>query len=199
MTVDESIESRYDHLYNVIKSQRFQRKEGLGKEVPFFIYPYPVKMTVAMNDMVEMLARRLENEESIGVLRINLYDVSIDLLKKRGVWDRLLEAETTLDKDKFRELLQGPLDPEKHLIPEIGIRMAEKKHDVIFMTGVGEVFPIIRSHTVLNNLQSTATEAPTVMFFPGEYAHSNQDGANLNLFGRLPNDKYYRAFNLTHF
>ena len=62
--------------------------------------------------------------------------------------------------------------------------------------GVGEVFPYIRSHTVLNNLQSTAKEKPTIMFFPGEYRQSAEKGSSLNLFGKLLDDNYYRAFNI---
>jgi len=69
---------------------------------------------------------------------------------------------------------------------------------VIFLSGVGEVFPYIRSHNVLNNLQSTAKDKPTVMFFPGAYTHSLESGASLDLFGRLHDDKYYRAFNIFH-
>jgi len=52
---------------------------------------------------------------------------------------------------------------------------------------------------VLNNLQKSAKEKPTVMFFPGEYRHSLESGASLELFGRLHDDKYYRAFNIYHF
>jgi hypothetical protein len=35
-----------------------------------------------------------------------------------------------------------------------------------------------------------------VMFFPGDYSHSLEEGASLDLFGRLHDDKYYRAFNI---
>jgi hypothetical protein len=34
------------------------------------------------------------------------------------------------------------------------------------------------------------------MFFPGEYRHSLEQGASLELFERLHDDKYYRAFNI---
>ena len=74
--------------------------------------------------------------------------------------------------------------------------MAEEEFDVMFIGGVGEVFPFIRSHNVLNNLQKAAKLKPTVMFFPGEYTHSLEGGAALELFGRLRDDKYYRAFNI---
>lgn len=90
------------------------------------------------------------------------------------------------------------MDSETHLVPAIAQKMKEATFDVIFITGVGEVFPYIRSHNVLNNLQSTAKQQPTVMFFPGAYTHSLEDGASLELFGRLHDDKYYRAFNIYH-
>jgi hypothetical protein len=67
---------------------------------------------------------------------------------------------------------------------------------VLFIAGVGEVFPYIRSHNVLNNLQKAAKLRPTVLFFPGDYSHSIEAGASLDLFGRLRDDKYYRAFNI---
>jgi Domain of unknown function (DUF1788) len=95
--------------------------------------------------------------------------------------------------------LQGVLDPEQHLIPEIAAALRDREFDVLFLSGIGEVFPYIRSHNVLNNLQSTAKEKPTVMFFPGTYTHALASGASLNLFDRLHDDKYYRAFNIFHF
>ena len=106
--------------------------------------------------------------------------------------------EESISKDQLKELLQGMLDPEAHLIPAIASKLANSEFDVLFLAGVGEVFPFIRSHNVLNNLQSTAKEKPTVMFFPGAYTHSLESGASLDLFGRLHDDKYYRAFNIFH-
>ena len=104
--------------------------------------------------------------------------------------------EESISKDQLKELLQGVLDPETHLVPAIAAKLAKNDFDVLFLSGVGEVFPYIRSHNVLNNLQSTAKEKPTVMFFPGGYTHSLESGASLELFGRLHDDKYYRAFNI---
>jgi len=143
------------------------------------------------------LRNRLE-QQGIRVLDINLYDLAIELLKQRNIWDRILETEKTVDKEQLRELLQGVLDTQAHLVPAIAERMAGSPFDVMFVSGVGEVFPYIRSHNVLNNLQSTAKEQPTVMFFPGSYTHSQEGGASLDLFGRLHDDKYYRAFNIFH-
>lgn len=190
-----SIDERYQHLLKVISSKRFLKMEGLGNEVPFFICAYPPEDAVKMEARIGQLRRRLELK-GVRVLEVNLYDLSIELLKERGIWERVLEVEPTVSKEQLKELLQGVLDPEQHLVPAIARKMAQQPLDVLFLTGVGEVFPYIRSHNVLNNLQSTATEQPTVMFFPGTYTHSLASGASLDLFGRLHDDKYYRAFDI---
>lgn len=189
---------RLQHLYNVIAGRRFLTKQGLGNEVPFFICPYKPEEAVEMERLQKQLVNRLELA-GIRVLNINLYDLSIEILKEREIWERIFELEPTVPKDQLKELLQGVLDPEAHLVPAIADKIESYEFDVLFLSGVGEVFPYIRSHNVLNNLQSTAKEQPTVMFFPGSYTHSLEAGASLDLFGRLHDDKYYRAFNIFHY
>lgn len=192
-----SVQDRYQHLRAVISSPRFLQKQGLGNEVPFFICPFPPRDAVEMQRVAKQLVNWLATR-GIVVLEIDLYALSIELLQRRGIWERLLEVEPTVSKDQLKELLQGVLDPETHLVPAIADKMQQHNFDVMFVTGVGEVFPYIRSHNVLNNLQSTAKEKPMVMFFPGDYVHSLESGASLNLFGTLHDDKYYRAFNIFH-
>lgn len=200
MTSDDlkmSMQERFQHLHRVISGDRFLKKQGLGNEVPFFICPYKASDAVEMEGIQQQLVNQLERQ-GIRPMCINLYDLSISILRKRGIWEQVLKRETSVSKDQLRELLQGVLDPEKHLIPAIAAELDGADFDVLFLSGVGEVFPYIRSHNVLNNLQSTAKEKPTVMFFPGEYTQSLELGASLDLFGRLHDDKYYRAFNIFH-
>lgn len=189
---------RFEHLLAVVSSERFLKMEGLGNEIPFFICPFRPHESIGARDLTRYLVSKLAND-GIQVLQINLYDLALELLKERGILEQILEREPELDKGQLRELLQNVLDSEAHLIPAIAERMQEQDFHVMFITGVGEVFPYIRSHNVLNNLQSTAKDRPTVMFFPGEYEQSPDAGASLNLFGRLPGDNYYRAFNIYHF
>lgn len=191
------MQERFQHLFAVISGQRFLKKQGLGNEVPFFICPFKPEESVDMERLQRQLTNRLE-QTGVKVLEINLYDLSIEILRDRDIWERVLEMEETVSKEELKELLQGVLDPEAHLIPAIAAKLAANDFDVLFLSGVGEVFPYIRSHNVLNNLQSTAKEKPTLMFFPGVYTHSVESGASLDLFGRLHDDKYYRAFNIFH-
>lgn len=192
-----SFADRFQHLYAVISSERFLQKEGLGNEVPFFICPYGPQEADEMGRIGKQLINKL-GQNGVRVLKINLYDLTIELLQKRGIWERILEIETSVSKAELKELLQGVVDPQSHLAPAIAEKMQAQAFDVMFISGVGEVFPYIRSHNVLNNLQSIAKEQPTVMFFPGDYSHSQASGASLELFGRLHDDKYYRAFNIYH-
>ena len=195
-TNNTSIPNLFDHLYNVIRSPRFLNRQGLGNELPFFICPYSPTQALEIIQLQQQLEKQLDNN-GVQVLSINLYDLSIDLLRRRGIWERILSTEQRMGKPELGELLRNVLDAEQHLAPAIAdlIQKSDGYH-VMFLSGVGEVYPYIRSHTVLNNLQSVAKDRPTVMFFPGTYTHSADTGASLNLFGRLRDDKYYRAFNI---
>lgn len=189
---------RAEHLYRVITSERFLTKQGLGNEVPFFICPFPAAEGLSIIDDRRDLVTRIAHTGT-NVLDLNLYDLSLDILRERDILEPVLEAEPDSEKAEIKELLQGVLDPQAHLIPKIAEAIDAAPHDVIFLSGVGEVYPYIRSHNVLNNLQSTAKEAPTVLFFPGSYTHALATGASLDLFGRLHDDKYYRAFNILNY
>jgi len=190
-----SFQERFQHLLAVVSSERFLKMQSLNNEIPFYICPYKAQDAVEMERLQQQLRNKLD-QSGIRVLNINLYDLSIDHLKSEGDWDWYLSNEPSMAKAKLLEELQSMLDVESVVIPAIAAKMAKNEFDVMFIGGVGEVFPFIRSHNVLNNLQKTAKHKPTVMFFPGEYTHSIEGGAALELFGRLRDDKYYRAFNI---
>ena len=193
-----SRKERAEHLFRVVTSQRFLTKQGLGNEVPFFICPYPAEEGLSMvEDRLDLVTRI--THAGIAVLDLSLYDLSLAILEERGILDQILEIEPDTDKGEIRELLQSVLDPKANLIPKIGDAIESTPHDVIFLSGVGEAYPYIRSHNVLNSLQSTAKDKPTVLFFPGSYTHALATGASLDLFGRLHDDKYYRAFNILNY
>jgi len=186
---------RFEHLLTVISSQKFLRMDGIGNEVPFFVAPFCPTETNEMDKIRTQLSNKLRHK-GIRVLDVNLYDLTKELLDELGDWDFWIEQEHTTDKSELLEALQGLTDAETKLAPAIVNKMNATDFDVMFVSGIGEVFPYIRSHTVLNNLQKIAKAKPTVMFFPGTYSHSLEEGASLDLFGLLHDDKYYRAFNI---
>jgi len=206
----QPLSKRFEHLVGVIGGERFLRMRGLNNDLPFYVCEFNPSEALEMQRLQRQLANTLEGlsiaclgGRGVKVLEINLYDLCIQLLQQRegsdlgiNLFDQLLRDETSYSKDGLLETLQNVLSVKEYLIPAIGERLNQSTFDVLFLTGIGEVFPYIRSHNVLNNLQSTAKAKPTVMFFPGEYRYSLEQGASLELFGLLHDDKYYRAFNI---
>lgn len=182
-----------EHLFKVLSSERFLRMEGLGNEVAHFIYDYDPSWALDVAQAKRRIKTKLATELGIKVLEINLYDVCVELLKKRNVWERVLAAEPTMDKPDFLKMLQNMLDPHIHLAPAIKERIADESFQILFLTGIGEVFPFVRSHTLLNNLQTVVSDKPMLMFFPGRYEVSATQGSALVLFGQLKDDSFYRA------
>ncbi len=195
MTLATPLTDRFNHLYQLIGSDRFLKQQGFVKDTPFFICPHHPSEAVAMERMIQHLINKL-SQTGVQVLEINLYDLAVEILKTNDDWDWYLAEEPRMTKQELQEELQSILDIETVFIPAMAQKIAQHDHDVLFMTGVGEVYPYIRSHNVLNNLQRTVKEHPLVMFFPGAYTHSPESGASLDLFGRKPDDKYYRASNI---
>jgi len=184
------IRNQFDHIFKVVSNEGFLRKEALGGEIPFFIAAYPAKEEVKMRDEIRMLKNKLSSK-GIEVLEINLFDLACEILEEKGGVERMFRVEKEKGPEKFLRALQSSLNIHEVLLPRIKLLIEESESKVYFLTGIGLVFPFIRSHTILNNLQSIAKESPTITFFPGDY-----NGHSLNLFGMLNDDNYYRAFNI---
>jgi len=190
----KNLDQAYVQLIDVVSSEAFLSNQGLNNEVPFHICPFQPAAQGEVTQIVRQLVNYL-NDAGKRVLELNLYDLVIEILKKEGDWEWLLDNEATMSRDELQDELQGVLDVENVITPAMVERMDSAEFDVMFVTGVGEVFPYIRSHNILNNLQKCAKEKPTLLFFPGQYQHSLDEGAKLVLFDKLP-DGYYRAFNI---
>lgn len=193
ISTPRDVVSEEKHVYDVLRSERFLKMEGLSKEVPFFIYHFPPSWSLDIEDMRDRVQTKLQSDDGLSVAQINLYDLAIELLKERGVWERVLDLEPTMDKAEFREVLQGMLDPHDHLAPAIRVRLDTQPNDMVFLTGIGEVFPFIRTHTVLENLQSVVTGRPLLAWFPGTYEFTQTSGHQLRALNLNASDSYYRA------
>ena len=56
-----------------------------------------------------------------------------------------------------------------------------KTGDVLLITGVGEAYPFIRSHEILNTIQPRElNNIPVIVLYPGSF-----DGRDLRLFNML--------------
>ncbi len=191
-----SIADRFSRTEKILSSSSFLQMEGISGEVPFFIFAYEPDQETAVVEETRHLLSRLRNQ-GIQITEINLYDLVIEIIKERGKWEKLLGSEAGMSKEKFKTQLQNLTDSETKLIPAICDRIGSIDGlQILFISGVGAVYPFVRTHNVLSNLQKIAKDFPTLLFFPGRYTHTDGRGSSLDLFGDLNEDKYYRAFNI---
>ena len=198
ITETSTIAEQFDRLLAILKNPKFLAAEGLGNEVPIFIYPYLPEREFEFQSMVPQLKYQLELA-GVRVLEINLYDLCIEILKQEGLFDALIEVEPETDKFELEQNLAGPLGAQDKIVPAIRQRMERSNYDILILWGAGQVFPYLRTHSILNNMQVAIRERPLVLFYPGTYMQNIDGRAELKLFNRLPSYGYYREFNLLKF
>jgi hypothetical protein len=200
MSVDrpKTLTERFEHAYRVMSSPRFLKMEGLGNEIPYFILPYTPSDEPSISDERRRLRNRLRTS-GIAVCDIDLWALACDLWQQTGQWEQMLAAEPGLDKDVFGEAVSNVISPGSYLSPAIAQTVAEHAPppQVVLLSNVGRLFPLVRSHTILNTLQPLLSNLPVVLVFPGSYRQSSTQGSSLVLFDRMTDDDYYRAFDLT--
>lgn len=193
-----SLMERFDHAHRVMSSPRFLSMEGLNNEVPYFILPYAPADEPRVTEERRRLVNRLRTS-GIAVCDIDLWALACSLWQKTGQWEQMLAAEPGLDKDVFGEAVGNVISPGSHLSPAIAATVADQDPppQVVLLSNVGRLFPLVRSHTILNTLQPLLSNLPVVLVFPGSYRQSPTQGSSLVLFDRMTDDDYYRAFDLT--
>ena len=67
----------------------------------------------------------------------------------------------------------------------------DRGKDVILLSGVGDVFPYMRVHALLEAMQPYFSDVPVLVMYPGSFQDSQ-----LKLFNKLKPNSYYRAFNV---
>lgn len=194
MTRPMTLPEQEEHIFRVLSSDRFLSMGGLHNEIPVYIYPYDATQQLAVEKATTRIRNRLVGLGT-PTLEVNLHELAVDLLRANGVLDALTTVEATTERRYFLEDLRAMLDPKQHLVPAIRalVEAAEPAPRMVLLTGVGGVYPVIRSHTVLETIQDLARHLPVVLFFPGTYERSSSSGSSLSLFGLLHDDRYYRA------
>jgi hypothetical protein len=131
-----------------------------------------------------------KQKPGLRVQHVNLFDFVLDYLKRRNLLDKAIQMQKEKGDEALKKALAGPLHETK-LAGYFAEVVRPDQHDLVIVSGVGSVWPLLRSHALLNNLHSVMGQTPLVMFYPGRY-----DGQSLRLFGKLKNTNYYRAFKL---
>ena len=187
----KTLEERLDLIEETLKKPSFRQNKGLGNEVGYYIFDYPPEREMQIRESIEYVRKKYETSpDGFRVIVFDLYDIIIDTLEQKGYIQKTIDME---QKKGFERVIRAVgntmrITSEDSLIVNY-IKENTPDNSVIFLTGIGKCYPILRSHTVLNNLHQVVDKVPVVMFYPGKY-----DGQELILFGDIKDDNYYRAF-----
>lgn len=188
----KDIYQRIDEILPKIVEPNFRKNKGLGNEIGFYIFDYDPQYELLVRDRVKFIKEKAKSVYGLNILEFDLYEIILELLESKGYLQKNFQMEEKRGSEQVfnatKKALRLTLDNDL-VVQYIKERLDDS--DIVFLTGVGKAWPIIRSHTILNNLHRIVEEQPLVMFFPGNY-----DGGSLMLFNYLKDDNYYRAFKL---
>lgn len=177
----------------MLRDKRFRENKGLGNEIGYYIFDYDSEDEIIVREHIRFIKQKMNNEGiGVNIREFDLYETMMDILKNKGYLKKVFDME----RKKGTEAILKPikktlrLTQPNDLIVEY-IKKRVETNDIVFLTGVGKVWPIIRSHTVLNVLHSVIDHVPLIMFYPGTYS-----GQDLKLFDEISDRNYYRAFKL---
>ncbi|MFM7073722.1 MAG: DUF1788 domain-containing protein [Planctomycetota bacterium] len=189
--MSEPLHERLNKILPKITSDEFLGGRGIGNEIAFYIFDYPPEDELHVREFLRTLLDHLPRVRlQLRVAHVNLFDFVLDYLRHRKLLDKAIQMQAEKGDEALRKALAGPLHEEK-LASRFAETVKPQEHDLVIVSGIGSVWPLLRSHTLLNNLQPVMGKTPLVLFYPGRY-----DGQSLRLFGKLKNTNYYRAFKL---
>lgn len=182
---------RLNEIVPRLLSKELLENTGLGAEIGFYIFDYPPEHEITVNNHLEFVKKEISKKKpDLIVQHINLFQFLVDYLRKNKLLDSAIDMQRKKGDAALMKALKGPLNPEK-LAKEFAREVSESSPDLVLISGVGPAYPIIRSHSLLNNLHALMDKIPVILFFPGVY-----DGQGLKLFSKLGETNYYRAFKL---
>ena len=177
---------RLDNLKALIQEPEFLEGKGLSNEVNIRIFCYDPKEEMAVRHFTQKLI--LDQNLTCRLIEYNLYKVFLSICDDKRITDRVAQQEEKKGK-------QFVLDQMKRMATSSSFitKMQYEPHepgDVILITGVGEAFPFIRVHALLDAMQPYFSDVPVLVMYPGTF-----DGHYVRLFDKLMPNAYYRAFN----
>ena len=187
-----SLEERLNQILPRVTSRDFLDSKGLGNEIGFWIFDYPPDREMDVRGFLSgtVVPALGKQSPAIRCAVVDLLTLVTELLEERKLLDKAIAMQQAKGNDGALAALRSVLKEDK-LAQKIATQHDIHSLDLLVLTGVGAVYPILRTHTLLSALHPIMGSTPLLMFFPGRY-----DGHSLRLFNTLAEDHYYRAFRL---
>lgn len=181
------LKERLDKVKKMIQEADFLEGKGLSNEVNIRIFCYDPSAEMVVKHFIDQL--KSDSSLKCNIKEYNLYEVFLSICEDK----RILNTVPSMEEKKGKEFIRDQMSRMANNMAFVNKMKYEphEKNDVIIITGVGDAFPFIRVHDLLNAMQPEFPDLPILVFYPGTY-----DGRDVQLFNRLNKNPYYRAFNV---
>lgn len=188
----DTIKEKFAKLKEKMHNDDFQMNAGLSNEVGYYVFSYDAKQELVVRKYVSEFEKDMTLATSgFKIQEFNIFDILLDVIDQFGYRDAFIEMEKDEGIDEVSLQVNNILEMSENnnvIVQYVNNRLTDDK-TIIFLTGIGQVFPLLRAHTVLNTMSQVIDRFPVIMFYPGEY-----DGLGLKAFGEVTDNNYYRAF-----
>lgn len=181
-----NIKARLDNLRIHIQEPEFLEGKGLSNEVNIRIFCYDAEDEMTVRQFIEQITT--DQTIACHLVECNLYETFLALCDDIDITDAIPEMEEEDGKEFLLEQLHSAIGEGEFIE-----KMQYEPHcpgDILMLTGVGDVFPFMRVHSLLEALQPHFSDIPILVMYPGTF-----DGSYVRLFDKLTPNPYYRAFN----
>ena len=159
-----------------LSEEAFLSNKGLSNEVGIHVFCYAPEQEMTVRAYFNTLKGK--TGVPYRLIERDLYKIFLEICEEK----RILKSIPGMEERKGREYLSEQL--EKIATPEAFVeKMKYEPHehgDVLLITGVGKVYPFMRSHKILDNIQHIFADIPVLMLYPGTF-----NGQDLGLFGKF--------------
>ena len=183
-----SLNERLDQLRALLQDKDFLEGKGLSNEVNIRIFCYDPKDEMTVQHFISQITT--DQSLDCRLIECNLYKMLLEICDDLGIIDDIPYMEENEGSEYLLEQLHTAVN-ENEFIEKIQSFGTYDVGDVLLLTGVGDVFPFMRVHKMLEALQPYFSDIPILVMYPGSF-----DGNSLQLFNCLTPNAYYRAFNV---
>lgn len=181
------IRKNLDTVKERFSDEVFLSNKGLSNEVGIHVFCYEPHDEMIVREYFSNLKK--QSDLPFRLIECDLYQIFLQICEEK----RILKTIPAMEKKKGSKGLLKQL--QKIASPEVFVQhMQYEPHqhgDILLITGVGKVYPFMRSHNILDNIQHLFSDIPVVMLYPGKF-----NGQELSLFDEFHDGNYYRAFNM---
>ena len=102
-----SLDERLDKAEEMIQKSSFRENKGLGNEVGYYIFDYPAEKELYIRERIEYIKKKSENSnDDFKIVVFDLYDIMIDILKKKGYLEKCYDFEKKRGFDRVSKSIK---------------------------------------------------------------------------------------------